>query len=599
MSVLDAVLRAFGLLGFERKSIDGVQCHWRKDLLPVGSDDVPAGELVELVATLTFPNTFLAAPKVRFDILEEDAFLTGGWDDPVVSLVGTGASVPAGFPVAARATEYVEVQEGETLDDVVDRFKRVHAADYDTRMLAVSDLATLTSWVITWWRAQRLEDFLGAEMYFLLTLEDGRVATNDAVMNVDDGPPGMAVRLTGRVVDANPFAAGTPEVVPGTELRLAGRVARTGGDGTFVLDARLTVGTQQLEVRRPGIEPVTLTVEVAHAAGDTLSVTVKDAAATTLGTATTPAAPDTATALPCAVADVAVVVHKLRGTITWPDSLDGQAAHTGTPQRNRFVFALPLGPGATAAQRPESSAAWAQLKHRRGVRRSHRPGRPSQGEATGTDGTWEIRLLDLSVDRSHLLWVEGPDPDAAGETSPEYLVRTFHADLERIDAPVTPRAAPAPAGNVITVVDPAGFTPGRHVTVGEARQEGGRITAVAGATITLVAGALPNAHVAGEVVAWSEGDADWRATEGHHLIDHTFNLLAPDANDRVRWGLDVLRAVDWEVDPAHPDPNTVDARVIRPARGAAAADFRSLPHRRRCRRRAAHVRRGAQARDGG
>jgi hypothetical protein len=580
MSVLRELLRAFGLLGFERRSIDGVQCHWRRDLQPVGADDVPAGELVELVATLTDANVLLAAPKVRFDILEEDAFLTGGWDDPVVSLVGTGATAPAGFPVSARATEYVEVQSGETFEGVVEQFKRAHAADYDTRMLAVSDISLQASWVVTWWRAQRLEDFLGAEMYFLLTLEDGRTATNDAIMNVDDGPPGTAVRLSGRVVDANPFDAGTPEPVPGTELALAGRVAGSGADGSFVLDARLTVGHQVLEVHRPGIDPLSLAVDVAAAAGGALAVTVKDAAGATLATATTPAAPDPAKALACPLGDVGVVVHKLRGTITWPDSLDGTAAYTGTPERNRYVFALPLAAGATQTQRPRTTAAWAQLRNRPGVRRSYRPGRPAQREATGADGAWEIRLLDLSVGRSHLLWVEGPDPDAAGETSPEYLVRTFHADLERIDAPVTTltAAVPAAGGNSITVADPAGFTAGRSITVGERGQEAVRILAAAGPTLTLVqpnppAPALAHGHAIDEVVAWAEGDADTRAVEGRHLIDHTFNLRASTDEDCVGWGLDVLRVVDWEADPAHPDPNTADLRVIRPARGVSPGDF--------------------------
>src|SRR4051794_9942428 len=53
-----------------------------------------AGELVELVATFTAPHTSSRRPKVRFDMLEEDAILTGGCDDPVVSLVGTGATAP-------------------------------------------------------------------------------------------------------------------------------------------------------------------------------------------------------------------------------------------------------------------------------------------------------------------------------------------------------------------------------------------------------------------------------------------------------------------------------------------------------------------------
>ena len=585
MGVLDTLLRAFGLLGFERKSIDGVQCHWRKDLQPVGEDDVPAGELVELVATLSVPNTFVAAPKVRFDILEEDAFLTGGWDDPVVSLVGTGASAPADFPVAARTTGYVELQEGETFAGAVEQFKRSHQADYDTRILAATDTSSMTSWLVAWWRAQRLEDFLGAEMYFLLTLEDGRVASNDAVMNVDDGPPGTAARLTGRVLDSNPLDPGTPEPVPGTELRLAGRTARTGLDGAFVIDARLNVGSQQLAVRRPGIDPVVLTVDVAQAAGSRLAVTVRDAGGTTLKTVTTPGAPDPAAAVACPLGDIKVVVHKLRGTVTWPDSRDGTAAYTGTPLSERRVFALPLEPGATAAQRPKTTAAWAALGQRPGVLRSHRPGRWADDEATDADGEWEIRLLDLSLGRSHLLWVESPDPDVAGETSPDYLVRTFHTDLTRFDTTVTALGAVAVPGNQMNVVDPAGLAVGQKLVVGDSdEQEEIKVRTIAGNTVNLVVPtpppvltALRHRHEAGEIVVRSTTEADQLATEGRHLIDHTFNLKAATDADCVAWGSEVLRVVDWEADPAHPDPDTTDIRVIRPARGAPPAGFDATP----------------------
>src|SRR4051794_31087230 len=96
-------------------------------------------------------------------------------------------------------------------------------------------MAMLTSWVITWWCTQRREDFLGAEMYFLLTLEDGRVATNDAVMNVDDGPPGMAARLTGARPRARRASCATRSRAEITAIRRRSSLARSSFERAHLL----------------------------------------------------------------------------------------------------------------------------------------------------------------------------------------------------------------------------------------------------------------------------------------------------------------------------------------------------------------------------
>jgi uncharacterized glyoxalase superfamily protein PhnB len=586
VSAFEALCRLLGLLpervhilGYETVQSPGITSRWMQDLEPVGGRQLVSGELVELVSTLDPALAFSAAPNARFEILEQDHLLTGFQDDPIVALIGTGAADPEdGFQAVPRETVFAFMEPGQTLAEHVEAYRREHPDDYDTRLLALTDVDAMVSHVVTWWRARRLEDFLDSEFYFVLDLDGTRDGT-DRILDVAVGPSGVPVRLTGTVVDANPLDPAAPEAVPAAQVKLARRTARTGDDGSYVLDARLRMGANPLEVDRPGVERTVVTAEVAQATGGSVTVTVKDAAGATLGTATTAGAPDMSTALALALDPIAVVVHKIRGTVTWPDSRDDAPGYAGTPLQQRRVYALPLAPGPTVPQRPRHTSDWSRLKHDPRVLRSTRPGRYAHDEPTAADGAWEIRFVDLSLGAAHLVWTESPDPDEPGGSSPDYLVRTFHASLTWLTGPETTLAAAAgPGGNQMTLANAALFAAGQRVVVGDDdAQEGARIQNIAGNVVTVqteaATGNFARAHAAGGSVSLAAGDASRRASRGHHLIDHTFNLLRAAAADRTAWGLDVIRVVDWEADPSHPDPGTTDPRMIRPARGADPAAF--------------------------
>ncbi|HEU0298585.1 MAG TPA: hypothetical protein VFR37_04005, partial [Longimicrobium sp.] len=252
-------------------------------------------------------------------------------------------------------------------------------------------------------------------------------------------PGAVRLRLSGRVVDAHPFAPGVPETVPGAEVRGGDGTTSSAADGTFTLEAGFAYGELLVDVERAGITTRRLRVSVTGQPGAPVDVAVADAASgTQLGTVQLPGAGATGD---LALGDLAVVVHKVRGTVLWPDSRTvDDAAYAGTPLMNRRVYAVPLAPGDPVPQRPADTLAWAALKARPDCVFSARPGRAAQGERTAADGAWELRFVDLVPGRRWLLWVESPDaaqaadPGRAVET-PEYTVRTVYRELRRLTAP--------------------------------------------------------------------------------------------------------------------------------------------------------------------
>jgi hypothetical protein len=72
---------------FGKPHTDGVRSRWTRDLEPVGDAEVMTGTLVELVSTFEARHGVSEASRLRFDLLEEDWFLTGGADDVVENTI--------------------------------------------------------------------------------------------------------------------------------------------------------------------------------------------------------------------------------------------------------------------------------------------------------------------------------------------------------------------------------------------------------------------------------------------------------------------------------------------------------------------------------
>lgn len=743
------------LFSFGAPQTEGVTSVWAKDLQPIGDREVKTGELVEMLVEVASDSYRLNEnTRVRYDVLEEDYSLTGGYDDLIVSYVGTGASPhPDPFPIEHKKTLYKQLAADETLLEAVNSFKRDNpAVFYDYIVIFERDGELPTYYIIAWWEARRLEDYLDSEYYFIVNIDDVFEDKSEEIINVTDEPvgkrevePRVRLRIRGRVLDRYPtdylivdnlkdtaslalklkdeegtlaqhlkglfpnepagqkllellrvydgksapsqdlkstLAAALNEVLSGEsiyeEARFTGielseetrnlaredpqregerrrlnrlllqeaysdeiappseepifdievragqqttraslfsidnlresgaqalavrlenaseqdpvslflrsefhkkpdgrrllkmlRKYREGDplpaslrsilvdclnevlqgksiyqeerfsgyalsddiwalvsdkprgehlirfnrllleevysseitrteDGKFVLDGLFTYGSHGLEIGRQGVETLTLQVSINHQSGDDneqpegqarqaekaqIAITSPVTNAE-IPSVTRQKLENNQVAVDVDLLDLKVIVHKLCGTVFWPDSLNGAQEYPGTRLAGKRVYILPLEEGEIGLQRPSTSKAWADLKYRRGVHRSGRPGCFNQGQRTDHSGNFEIKFIDLSIGSRYFIWAESLDPDSGVEI-PDYTVRIFHKQLRELNG--------------------------------------------------------DRANLARNV--------------GRHLIDHTYNLTS----DPVTWGIESFTVVNWLLSNGN-----VEVRVARP-----------------------------------
>ena len=517
---LGAFMHRLHIFSGAKARAPGVASRWTQNLSPVGTRVISGGDLVELVAVLDSRFDISAASVVRFDILEEDFLFFGGLDDQVISLLGTGATAPGGFTSQQQTTQFHVLTADDTLESFVRDFRLQHPADFERFVLVVRDAVTgplgppppppdpdRQSYLITWWRAQQVEDIGDrSEMYFNAVVEGLPEDAPVQTLQVQKAAPGVAVRIRGRLLDQRPFVADGrhPEPLDDITVSLSDQQTQSGTSGTWVIDARLPLGMHELRVSRDGIDAVVHRVEVTADAAGLVTATLRHTAGGAPVVASTNAVPDETTRLELALADTAVLVHKIRGTVEWPDSrpVPMPAGYAGTPVSGKRVYVLTLPAGAAPdAYRPKSSLQWQEMKDRPGVVRSGRPGQAARHQRTDTDGRFEVKYVDLTPGRSHLVWVESrspSDPPGTDMDSHEYVVHTLRR-------PIIELVGPGPG--------------------------------------------LPAATAANNT-----GAAD------RLLIDHTYNLTT----DRMAWGVEPIRIAQWQPDPAAPDPAVNDPRLLRP-----------------------------------
>jgi hypothetical protein len=198
----------------------GIAARWTKNLAAVGNREVRSGEIVEMVATV--PGDVLSLDrnsKIRFDVLEEDHLLTGLLDDRIVSYVGTHAALPTEpFPsVVPRRTNFERLVVGRTFQMAVDAFKQRHPTDWFNHILIVEEPgAPSTFHVLTWWAAERLEDFLNSEFYFIVNVDNAIEDQSEQILDVTgDAADPVEVWPVEHPEAAGPFAVGqTTYVAP-------------------------------------------------------------------------------------------------------------------------------------------------------------------------------------------------------------------------------------------------------------------------------------------------------------------------------------------------------------------------------------------------
>jgi hypothetical protein len=449
MPLLDDLLATLGavwdrthIFSLSKEAEEGVHPAFTRDLRPLPPTGMAGGHLLELYTVIDERHDPLPdGAVVRLDVLEEDWLFTGGFDDRVVSLAGTGAGPPEpGASVRQVPTRARDLPADRDVAWFVEDYKRMTADFADSILVlretrAAGEPGARRTHVVGWHRFEHDDIGSVSELYFVIDVA-GRFRAASPVLEIADAAQGVAVRLRGWLTDREPLVAGAPEPLEDIPVTLGGRRAVSGADGRFVIDARLPVGDHVLRCERPGIDALDLTVRVTAAADGRVTAAVRDAPGAELVAGTTAQSATTLSVLELALPqDVPIRVHKLRGTVRWPDSLPGNvpAAYRGTPLAERRVYVLPLPAGGTIAERrPASTRAWEELERRPEVLRSARPGRPAQKERTDRNGQWEVKYVDFTAGNRFLVWVERLDPQAAGDVAtetPDHVVRVFRREL--------------------------------------------------------------------------------------------------------------------------------------------------------------------------
>lgn len=179
------------LFSYSGPQTGGVTSQWTKDLHPVGSREILSGEMVEMLVEITDSRSPLNEnTKVRFDILEQDHLLTGGLDDRIVSYVGTlTGNPPEPFPsIRKKKTRFERLGMLAALEPTVQAFKQRHQTDWFDHILIVeSTFAGITKYyVMAWWMAERLEDYLNSEFYFIVNVDGAFEDQSEEILDVTE-----------------------------------------------------------------------------------------------------------------------------------------------------------------------------------------------------------------------------------------------------------------------------------------------------------------------------------------------------------------------------------------------------------------------------
>src|SRR5262245_52264119 len=117
------------LFSYSGPQTQGVVSRWTQDLVPIGDEEVLSGEPVELHSEIDgHVRTLTPRARIRFDILERDYLLTGGRDDYVLSLLGTGATQPdADFSREQRTTVHRIIAADDDVAAFLREYRRTNA----------------------------------------------------------------------------------------------------------------------------------------------------------------------------------------------------------------------------------------------------------------------------------------------------------------------------------------------------------------------------------------------------------------------------------------------------------------------------------------
>lgn len=178
------------LFSYGGPQTEGVESYWSRGLVPVDETVVDSGTWVELfVSIMETDHKLDENSRIRFDILEEDFLLTGGTDDLIASIRGTGATAGKDeFPhMIEKTTKLIMAEGAQTAQDAVLAFMCEKPDGYRDHVLVVEMLSSPKVWhVVTWWKAEYDSDFGASDFYFIINVDDAFEDQTNDVLNVSE-----------------------------------------------------------------------------------------------------------------------------------------------------------------------------------------------------------------------------------------------------------------------------------------------------------------------------------------------------------------------------------------------------------------------------
>ncbi len=185
------------LFSYAGPQTTGVTSRWLYELEPFDGGEALDGDVLELYSVIERSAHELRPDvKIRFDILEQDFLLTGGLDDKIVSLQGTGAPLPdEGFAVEARKVFFDVLNPGEDFRAYVRYYQRLHPDDFGETILVLGepdaedteDVAELARYhALTWWLTRFDSDIGNSEFYFIVNIDGELEDQSEHTVSVSD-----------------------------------------------------------------------------------------------------------------------------------------------------------------------------------------------------------------------------------------------------------------------------------------------------------------------------------------------------------------------------------------------------------------------------
>ena len=182
------------LFSFVGPQTEGVISRWGQGDRYIGGSDIAAGDTVTLYAFVENGSVGGAVTSVRFDVLDRDFLLTGGFDDRIATITTSDAVSDEVAPTLSRRRLDARTTATGTVEDELERLAR--GGSEAAVVSVLSDPADADHLhIITPWTIPSLDG--DAELYFVVHINDQLEDQTEETIRVMTGAAAVPVTPAG------------------------------------------------------------------------------------------------------------------------------------------------------------------------------------------------------------------------------------------------------------------------------------------------------------------------------------------------------------------------------------------------------------------